>query len=179
MAKDLQIRKAVIPDDYKLILNNTTILCDSTDLPTLPTFTENVNDRLMVAGSTTKPGQTYVCDKYIIYNYSPTTTISVNTSTYEINIPMSIISSTTWTNNFRFIRFDICISGLSIINMNLNDIVDIYFNISLTFGQVAAVSKTTLVETIKQGSSLNFGVYYYDFIYDTRLNTLYFDKKSI
>lgn len=170
------VHKAVIPDDYKFILETTTVQCEAANLPTLPTFRDNASDKLMlVASSTTKPGLKYVCNKDIIYKFSSAITKSVNTSSYEINIPMTINDSK-WTNNFRFVRFSVCIDGLKIEN-EFEDTLDVYFNISLKFGDIAAISKATLIETIKQGGNLSF-FYFYDFIYDTRLNSLSFEKRS-
>ena len=81
---------------------------------------------------------------------------------------------------FRFVRLTVLIdSKINVQNNYFKGNAAINLKVIVKCGSNSQCNATTTIKTLSPGqiADINAGNYYYDFIYDTRLNSLSFEKK--
>ena len=182
MAEIPTLYKGVIPDEYKYTKSRSRIKFTNAELPTLPTLRRQLNTLEISALSNSHP---YYVGEGIVEFYNDETTkpsIAINALgmyTFIVNVNLDA----NYEKYFRFVRLTVLIdSKINVQNNYLNGKAKINLKVNVKCGSNSQCNAITTIKTLSAGQTgqiadVNVGYYYYDFIYDTRLNSLSFEKK--
>lgn len=177
--------KGIIPDEYKYNISKSRIKFTNAELPTLPTLNVHLNTLEISELSNSHPY--YVCEKVIEYYNDETTkpSIAINALgmyTFMVNVNLDA----NYEKYFRFVRLFVLINSKINVQNNFfgnvfNENAAINLKVIVKCGSNSQCDATTTIKTLSPGQNaeINAGNYYYDFIYDTRRNSLSFEKKVI
>lgn len=171
--------KGVIPDEYKYNISKTRIKFTNAELPTLPTLRRQLNTLEISTLSNSHP---YYVGEGIVEFYNDETTkpsIAINALgmyTFIVNVNLDANCE----KYFRFVRLSVLInSKINVQNNYFKGNVAINLKVSVKCGSNSQCNAITTIKTLSPGQNadIDAGYYYYDFVYDTRRNTLSFEKK--
>jgi hypothetical protein len=172
--------KGVIPDEYKYNISKSRIKFTNAELPTLPTLNMGPNKVMLQVLSESYPY--YVCEDIVEFYNDETTmpSITINNILGRYTFTVNVNLDTDCEKYFRFVRLILSIgSSIRVQNNYFNGNATIILKVNVKCGSNSQCSASTVIKTLSPGQStvLRDGYYYYDFIYDTRLNSLMFEKK--
>lgn len=171
--------KGIIPDEYKFNISKSRIKFTNAELPTLYTLRRQLNTLEISELSNSHPY--YVCEGIVEFYNDETTkpSIAINALgmyTFIVNVTLDANCE----KYFRFVRLAVLIdSKINVQNNYFNGNAAINLKVIVKCGSNSQCNATTTIKTLSPGQNteINAGNYYYDFIYDTRLNSLSFEKK--
>lgn len=171
--------KGIIPDEYKYTISKSRIKFTNAELPTLPTLNVHLSTLEIAALSNSHPY--YVCEGIVEFYNDETTkpSIAINvlgTYTFMVNINLDA----NYEKYFRFVRLCLLIdSNINVQNTFFNGNATINLKVIVKCGSNSQCNAITTIKTLSPGQTavIYAGTYYYDFIYDTRLNSISFEKK--
>lgn len=181
MAEIPTLYKGIIPDEYKYTISKSRKKFTRDDIPTLPTLRSQLNILEISELSNSHPY--YVCEGIVEFYNDETTkpSIAINRLgmyTFMVNVNLDANCE----KYFRFVRLSVLIdSKINVQNNYFNGNAAINLKVNVKCGSNSQCNATTTIKTLSPGQNaeINAGNYYYDFIYDTRRNTLSFEKKVI
>jgi hypothetical protein len=179
MAEIPTLYKSIIPDEYKFNISKSRIKFTNAELPTLPILNIHLNALDTIALSNSHPY--YVCEGIVEFYNDETTkpSIAINalgTYTFIVNVNLDA----NYEKYFRFVRLCLLIdSYIYVLNNYFNGNATIKLKVNVKCGSNSQCNASTVIKTLSTGQNteIKAGTYYYDFIYDTKLNSLSFEKK--
>lgn len=179
MAEIPTLYKGIIPDEYKYTISKSRIKFTNAELPTLPTLRRQLNTLEISELSNSHPY--YVCEGIVEFYNDETTKPSITINrlgmyTFMVNVNLDA----NYEKYFRFVRLCVLIdSKINVQNTFFNGNATIKLKVNVKCGSNSQCNVSTVIKTLSPGQTadINAGNYYYDFIYDTRLNSLSFEKK--
>lgn len=178
--------KGIIPDEYKYTKSRSRIKFTNAELPTLPTLNVNLNTLEISELSNSHPY--YVCERIVVFYNDETTmpSITINNRLGIYTFTVNVNLDANYEKYFRFVRLTVLIDSKIIVLNNFfgnafNENAAINLKVNVKCGSNSQCNATTTIKTLSPGQNaeINAGNYYYDFVYDTRRNTLSFEKKVI
>lgn len=185
MAEIPTLYKGIIPDEYKYTISKSRKKFTRAELPTLPTL--NVLLSILEISELSNSHPYYVCEGIVeLYNDETTKpSIAINAFgmyTFMVNVNLDA----NYEKYFRFVRLSVLIDSKINVQNNFfgnafNENATINLKVNVKCGSNSQCNATTTIKTLSPGQNaeINAGNYYYDFVYDTRRNTLSFEKKVI
>ena len=170
--------KGIIPDEYKYTISKSRKKFTSDDLLALPTL--NVLLNILEISELSDSHPYYVCEGIVEFYNDETTkpSIAINALgmyTFIVNLNLDANCE----KYFRFVRLSVLInSKINVRNNYSNGKATINLKVNVKCGSNSQCNATTTIKTLSPGQNadIDAGYYYYDFIYDTRLNSLSFEK---
>lgn len=180
MAEIPTLYKGIIPDECKFNISKSRIKFTNAELPTLPTLNMGPNKVLLQVLSESYPY--YVCEDIVEFYNDETTmpSITINNILGIYTFAVNVNLDTDCEKYFRFVRLSLSIgSDIRVQNNYLNGNATINLKVNVKCGSNSQCYAITTIKTLSPGQNtvITDGYYYYDFIYDTRLNYLKFEKK--
>ena len=179
MAEIPTLYKGIIPDEYKYTISKSRIKFTNAELPTLPTLRRQLNTLEISELSNSHPY--YVCEGIVEFYNDETTkpSIAINALgmyTFIVNLNLDANCEI----YFRFVSLSVLInSKINVRNNYSNGKATINLKVNVKCGSNSQCNAITTIKTLSPGQTadIDAGNYYYDFIYDTRINSLSFEKK--
>lgn len=180
MAEIPTLYKGIIPDEYKYTISKSRIKFTNAELPTLPTLRRQLNTLEISELSNSHPY--YVCEGIVEFYNDETTkpSIAINGFLGIYTFIVNVNLDANCEKYFRFVRLTVLIdSKINVQNNYFNGNAAINLKVNVKCGSNSQCNAITTIKTLSPGqiADINAGNYYYDFIYDTRLNSLSFEKK--